>query len=269
MFQNIIDEEIKENESFDTENKRKRNINLRNLFSVSDFVLYAISFMVSMVSFGGEFAPFGLAMFASVCSNRIPVGIVFITTCLGSLVGFGPNGFLSYLLSALLFIVMTLIFRPKYQEDRNEKQKLGLYILAASFIVQAGKMFFTMFLVYDLLASFVFAILTYIFYKIFANSITVIKEYGIKQAFTVEEVIGASLLLSIAIYSLHGLNIFGLSISNILSIMIVLFLGWKNGMLVGATAGITIGMVLGIIGSSSPVLVASYAISRNDSRNIK
>ena len=77
------------------------------------------------------------------------------------------------------------------------------------------------------------------------------------------------LLLSIAIYSLHGLNIFGLSISNILSIMIVLFLGWKNGMLVGATAGITIGMVLGIIGSSSPVLVASYAISRNDSRNIK
>ena len=88
------------------------------------------------------------------------------------------------------------------------------------------------------------AILTYIFYKIFANSITVIKEYGIKKAFTVEEVIGASLLVAIAFYSLHGLNIFGLSISNILSIMIVLFLGWKNGMLVGATSGITIGMVL-------------------------
>ena len=66
MFQNIIDEEIKENQSFDTENKKKRIINLKNLFSVSDFVLYAISFMVSMVSFGGEFAPFGLAMFAAV-----------------------------------------------------------------------------------------------------------------------------------------------------------------------------------------------------------
>lgn len=269
MFQNIIDEEIKENESYDTDNKKKRNINFKSLFSVSDFVLYAISFMVSMVSFGGEFAPFGLAIFAAVCSNKIPAGIIFITTCIGTLIGFGPNGFLSYLLTILLFIVMTLIFRPKNQEDRNEKQKLGIYILVSSFIVQAGKMFFTMFLVYDLLASFVFAILTYIFYKIFANSITVVKEYGIKQAFTVEEVIGASLLLSIAIYSIHGLNIFGLSISNILSIMLVLFLGWKNGMLVGATAGITIGMVLGIIGSSSPILVASYAISRNDSRNIK
>lgn len=270
MFQNIIDEEIKqENESFDTE-KSKRVINFKSLFSVSDFILYAVSFMVSMVGFGEEFAPFGLAIFAAVCSNRIPVGIVYLATCFGTLIGFGVNGFLSYLLTTLLFIVSTLIFRPKFESrDRNEKQKLGIYILASTFIVQAGKMLFTMFLVYDLLASIMFSLLTYIFYKIFANSITVIKEYGIKRAFTVEEVIGASLLLAIAVYSLNGLNIFGLSISNILSIMLVLFLGWKNGMLVGATAGITIGMVLGIIGNSEPILVASYAISRNDCRTIK
>lgn len=245
MFQNIIDEEIKEeNESFDT-GKSKRTINLKGLFSISDFILYAVSFMVSMVGFGEEFAPFGLAIFAAVCSNRIPAGIVYLATAFGTLIGFGVNGFLSYLVMTLLFIVATLIFRPRFQDKgRNEKQKLGLYVLVSSFIVQAGKMFFTMFLVYDLLASIMFSIITYIFYKIFANSITVIKEYGIKQAFTVEEVIGASLLVAIAFYSLHGLNIFGLSISNILSIMIVLFLGWKNGMLVGATSGITIGMVL-------------------------
>lgn len=272
MFQNIIDEDIKEeNDSLDTENNsRKKWINLKGLFSVSDFVLYAISFMISMVSFGGEFAPFGLAIFAAVCSNRIPAGIVYIATCLGTLIGFGGSGLLTYLLSTLLFVVITLIFRPKYQEEgRNEKQKLGVYVLASSFIVQAGKMFFTMFLVYDLLASIMFSMLSYIFYKIFANSITVIKEYGIKQAFTVEEVIGSSLLLSIAFYSLNGLNIFGLSISNILSIMMVLFLGWKNGMLVGATSGITIGMVIGIIGDQGPVLVASYAISRTNCRSIK
>ena len=260
MFQNIIDEELREDKSYDTENKKKV-INLKNLFSVSDFVLYAISFMVSMVSFNGEFAPFGLAIFAAVCSNRIPLGIVYIATCIGTLIGFGANGFLSYLLTTLLFVLMTLMFRPRFEEDRNEKQKLGLYIFLSTFIVQTGKMFFTMFLVYDLLSSFVFGILTYIFYKIFANSITVIKEYGIKKAFTVEEVMGASLLLAIAFYSFNGLNVFGLSISNILSIMLVLFLGWKYGMLVGATAGITIGMVLGIIGSSSPVHIASYAIS--------
>lgn len=247
MFQNIIDEEVEEdNDNVDMgSSSKKKWINFRSLFTLSNFILYAISFMVSMVSFGGDFTPFGLAIFAAVCSNKIPAGIVYILTCIGTLIGFGVNKFLIYLLISLLFIVMILICRPKYQEEgRNEKQKLGLYVLIASFIIQIGKMFFTTFLVYDLLVSIMFSILAYIFYKIFANSVTVIKEYGIKQAFTVEEVIGASLLISIAIYSLHGLNIFGLSISNILSIMLVLFLGWKNGMLIGATAGITIGMVL-------------------------
>lgn len=269
MFQNIIDEELKENkENFNTE-KNKRKIDFKNLFSVYDFILYAIAFMISMVGFA-EFAPFGFAIFAAVCSNKIPAGIVYLVTSIGTLIGFGVNGFLTYLLMTLLFIVATLIFRPRYEsQERNEKQKLGKYVLITSFVVQAGKMLFTMFLVYDLLASIMFSLLTYIFYKIFTNSITVIKEYGIKRAFTIEEVIGASLLVSIAFYSLNGLNIFGLSISNILSIMLVLFLGWKNGMLVGATAGITIGMVLGIIGKSEPILVASYAISRNASRNFK
>lgn len=37
--------------------------------------------------------------------------------------------------------------------------------------------------------------------------------------------------------------VFGYSVKNILSILLVLILGWKNGILVGATSGITIGVV--------------------------
>ena len=185
MFQNITSDDIKENESQDIENNSKMKMNFKELFSISDFILYAISFMVSMVSFNGEFAPFGLAIFAAVCSNKIPALIVYIAVAIGTLIGFGGSGLLSYLITTLLFIVITLLFKPKNQEDRNEKQKLGKYIFISSFVVQAGKMLFSMFLVYDLLSSFVFAIITYIFYKIFSNSITVIKEYGVKKAFTI------------------------------------------------------------------------------------
>ena len=237
-------QDIKDQEN-QTKSRKVKKIDLKNLFSLSDIVLYVVSFMISMVGFGKEFAPFAFAMFAATCSNRIPAGIVFIVTLIGTLIGFGLNGFLSYLLIALLFIVLMLIFRPRFEdENRNEKQKLGKFVLVSSFVVQAGKMIFGMFLLYDLVVSIMLSILCYIFYKIFVNSITVIKEYGIKKAFTIEEVMGASMLLSIAFYSLHGLNIFGLSISNILSIMLVLFLGWKNGILVGGTSGITIGIVL-------------------------
>lgn len=267
MFQNINDEESTYNE-FEKESLKQKK-SLKSFFSVSNIVLYAVSIMASMVSFGVQFAPFGLAIFAATCSNQIPAIIVYICTCIGTFIGFGVKGFLMYVITTILFVGMILIFKPRYQEkNRNEKQKLGIYLFISAFVVQACKMLFSIFLWYDLLASFMFGILAYIFYKIFVNSITVVKEYG-QKAFTIEEVIGASLLIAIAVYSLNGLNIFSLSISNILSVMIVLFLGWKNGMLVGATSGITIGMVLGIIGTGSPILVASYAISRNVCRDIK
>lgn len=256
MFQNVINQNQVEQEEI-----KPRKINFKELFKINDIVLYAIAFLVSMVNFN-DISPFGLAIFAAACSNKIPVGILYVAVALGSLIGGGINGILTFLVTSLLFVALILIFRPRLQNiDKNEKQKLGIFVAVSAFAVQASKMFFTMFLVYDLISSIALGIITYIFYKIFANSIIVIDQYGIKKAFAIEEVMGASLLISIALCAFSKLQVFGFSITNIFSIMLVLFLGWKNGMLVGGTAGITIGMVLGIINSTSPVLVASYAIS--------
>lgn len=255
MFQNINN-----NEEYIEEPKLK--LNIKNFFRLEDIFLYIISFMVSTVSFNGEWAPFGLAIFAACCSNRKPAGVVFILVALGTLIKFGFSGLGVFLLISLLFIGLILIIRPNFDEDeRNEKQKLGKYVFISCFVINALKMIFTGFLWYDLITSVAIGLITYIFYKIFANSIIVISDYLEKQVFSIEEVMGASLLVSIAFVSLSGLKFWGLSITNILSVMLVLFLGWKNGMLVGATSGITIGMVLGIITANSPILVASYAIS--------
>ena len=255
MFQNINN-----NEEYIEEKSTK--LKIKNLFQTKDIFLYIISFMVSMVSINGELIPFGLAILAACCSNRKPVGIVFILVAIGTLIRFGFGGLASLLLISTLFMVLIIIVRPNFEEDeRNEKQKLGRYVLISCTVINSLKMLFTGFLWYDLVASVAGGIITYIFYKIFANSLVVITEYGEKQVFSIEEVMGASLLVAIAVVSLKGLTFFGLSVTNILSVMLVLFLGWKHGMLVGATSGITIGMVLGIITANSPVLVASYAIS--------
>lgn len=256
MFQNITNnQEQREQESY------SRKIQIKNLFKINDIILYAIAFLISMVGIDEELAPFGLAIFAAACSNRNPVGILYIFILTGTFIGFGIGGVLTFLLTSLLLVAMMLIFRPRIQEERNESQKLGIYLAIATFIVQASKMFFSIFLVYDLVVSIMLAIITYIFYKIFSNSLIVITKYGIKKAFSIEEVMGASLLIAVSLCAFSKLHVYGLSITNIFSIMIVLFLGWKNGMLVGGTAGITIGMVLGIINSAEPTLVASYAIS--------
>ena len=259
MFQNIVDDEEQIDVEYKKENIKKKSF--KDFFSIYDIVLYTISFMVSMVGFGENIMPFGLAMFAACCSNQVPVIGVYLCSLLGTTIKFGFTGLLVFFIESLIFIGLTLIFKRKYEDkNRNEKQKLGIYVIISVLIVQVIKLFFRLFLFYDLLTAIVSSIITYIFYKIFVNSIPVVREYGIK-AFTIEEVMGTSLLLAVAVYSLHSLNFFGLNVSNILSIMIVMFLGWKNGMLVGATSGITIGVVLGIIGNGNPILITSYAIS--------
>lgn len=157
---------------------------------------------------------------------------------------------------------MTLIFKPKENEEyENERLKLGKYVFLSTLLVELSQHAFAGLLVYDVLISIGQAISSYIFYKIFANSVIVINEFGIKKVYAIEEVIGASILLAISAASFQNLSIFNFEIRTILSILIVMVLGWKNGILVGATSGITIGTILGLTYSVEPVEVASYAIS--------
>lgn len=267
MFQNIVNEiENEDTQKIENNNTKKNNkfkTIIKNALTKQNILMYIISFMLSMVSCGNEnIAPFGLAMFAAICSNGIPMGIVYLLMIIGTFIGFGTQTTLSFILTTLVFVAMIIIFKPVYQEDDvNEKRKLGKFIFLSTLIVQAVGMIFKGFLVYDLITNILMSVAVYIFYKIFTNSIILIKDFDIKKAFSIEEVIGASLMLSIAISAFGDLSIFGLQIKNVLNILIVLILGWKNGILIGATSGITIGAVLGIIGTGSPEMIASYALS--------
>ena len=116
-------------------------------------------------------------------------------------------------------------------------------------------------MVYDLLLAVMFSVCAFIFYKIFANAIPVISKFGEGNVYSIEEVMGASLALAIAVSCVGNFAIFGYSVKNILCILVVLVMGWKNGILVGGTSGIIVGTVLGIIGTGDISQVASYALS--------
>ena len=268
MFQNVerdINNRQDFNEAFYNRKDRIKTM-LKSLLSINNIAIYIIAFMISMVGFSSHnimlgLSPFAIAFIAAMLSNGNPVGIIYILTLIGTFIKFGPNVLLTYVLTSLAFFASSLFVRHNVIEDTNEEKRLGVHLFASVLIVQIVPMFFRSFLLYDLLLAIMVAVVTFVFYKIFANSIIMIKEFRNKKAFTIEEVIGTSLLLAIAVCAFGDLTIFGFSIKNILSILIVLVLGWKNGMLVGATGGITIGVVLGIISGSEPMMIAAYAIS--------
>ena len=260
MFQNFSQnqEDIYEEEIADNGYNTRAN-RLKTIFSVQNIAIYILAFMISRIGFGDNLLPFGIAFFAACCSNLVPSAVIFSIIGLATGITFGKEALLTYILTSLIFIGLMLIRKPAKHEKEN--LNLMVYLFISVFIVQAVSILFKTFLIYDLLTSIMLCISSCIFYKIFTNSIGVIKDFGSKKIYTSEEVIGASLMIAIAICGIGNFNIFGFSIRNILSILLVLILGWKNGILVGGTAGITIGVMLGVIGVGDTALIASFAFS--------
>ena len=267
MFQNIAKDALNSENEYQENNKKvfTKNV-IKRLFDKRNIMLYTITFMISMIGFEEgnllfSLSPFGLAIIAGALSNNRPIGVMYILSLIATFISFGLNNLIVYFITSLVFFSFILIIRPRLQEGVNEQKKIGGHLFFSVVLVQIVPIFFREFYMFDLLTSIMLGITTYIFYKIFTNSITLIIDLGTRRAFTIEEVIGTSLLLAIAFTAFRNLNIFGFNIKNILSILIVLVLGWKNGMLVGATGGITIGVVLGVITSSEPIMIAAYSIS--------
>ena len=258
MFQNIL-----ESDKIDTKEELESRVNiLSNVISKKYILLYMITLMVSSIEMGQGMSPFSIAIVTAVIANEIPVVAILLFALIGNILGCGVGSISSYIITMLIFFASFFVAQPKYNEEsRNEKIKLGKRVFWSTLIVGFVKTMLSGFMLYDLLVAITTSITTLIFYKIFTNAVIVLTDFREKRAFTLEEVMGASLLLAIAICCLGDLSIFGYSVKNILSIFIVLVLGWKNGMLVGTTAGVSIGVALGIITGTEPIIIAAYAIS--------
>ena len=266
MFQGVTGGFEREKHSKDVKfNQEEIKDMLVKLFSVKNIIIYIIAFMVSMVSFGGDaslgIAPFSMAIVAASASCGIPISMVYISTILGSFIGLGIDNTGCYFLTSMVFFATLFVFRAKKQDNANEKAKFGKNIVLSILLVQVVPMLFSSINISRLIVAIVLCITTYIFYKIFVNSLDVIYEYGYKCVFSIEELMGAALLTAVAISALSPITILGYSLKNILCILIVLILGWKSGILLGTVGGVTIGIVLGIIGNEPPIVVSAFAIA--------
>lgn len=235
---------------------------IKNLFSVKNIIIYVLAFMVSMVGMGQDVSPFSIAMVGACLASKIPAIVVLIVGLIGNIVGVGTIGALNYILIILMLLITMCIKPPKENDEyKDEQMQISKHIFFSIILVMVAKLILTKFTIGDLLLHITLAVLSVIFYKIFVNSLVVIQEITDRRAFSIEEIIGASLLVSIACSAFGNLSIFGLSIRNILSIFMVLLLGWRNGVLIGTTAGVTIGVTLGIIAQNDPIIVAEYAVA--------
>ena len=263
MFQNLSEDTIDLNNKNEVKNDEKNKFNiLGNVFAKDNIVIYLVAFMLSFVSLGEGFSIFSISLLGACLAFSIPALGIVVISLFGNLIKFGAGGAVEYLLTAIVMIASLFIIKPRYNEqERNEKIKIGKNVFISMLIIGIVKIFMSVFTLYDVLSVITLSIIALVFYKIFVNSLPVVQEFYTKRAFSIEEVIGASLLFAIAVAAFGDSSIYGFSIRNIFSILIVMILGWKNGILVGTTSGVTIGVTLGVISNNEPIMIAAYAIS--------
>ena len=228
MFQNINEDTI----DLDSKNENKKSTNKLNIFSnvftKDNIVLYIVSFMLSFVGLNGEFSIFSISMLGACFASSIPALGIVLASLIGNFIKFGVGGVLGYFLTVLVMLISLFIIKPRYNErERNEKIKVGKNVFISVLVIQAVKCTMSGFTIYDILSTITLAMIALVFYKIFVNSTVVIQEFYWKRAFSIEEVIGASLLLAIAVGGFGDLSIAGFGIRNILRILIVMILGFS------------------------------------------
>ena len=262
MFQNINESTIDDIDYKESKKENKKIELFTNVFAIKNIPIYIISLMISMVGISEGISPFSISIFGACIANSVPLLGIVLFSLIGTSIKFGVSGALTYILTALVLIITMFIIKPiANDEEKNEKIRLSKNIFIAYMIIQLANVGISGFTLYDILSCISISIIAVVFYKIFVNSIIAFRDFYEAKAFSIEEVLGASLMLAIAFGAFGELSIFGFSIRNILSILIVMILGWKNGVLVGTTAGVTIGVTLGVITTSDPLMVAAYAIS--------
>lgn len=140
MFQNINESSINANEFTKKEGKEKKINLFSNVLSIRYVLIYIVSFMISMVGINNEFAPFGISVLMAGIGNAIPILGILVTSLVGSLIRFGVDGLLNYLLMALVSIVSVFLFKPRYnEEEKNEKIKLSKNVFISTLIVRNCK----------------------------------------------------------------------------------------------------------------------------------
>ena len=198
---------------------------------------YTLLILISLITY--NFIPVGaivgtVAFFAMSLPIIFAVGISIIALLIVS-----PVSILVYAIFLVLFIMETLLFKPLVSfENRNERKKVGTYLIVTMFVIQLINL--------GIVRSLTFALIMFGMYKIVINGLSVAFNKERKSIFADEEWLSGIVTSIICIafnYQLFKyLNIFGIGISEIyilfLTIVASISVAKRGGMLAFLSLGI-------------------------------
>lgn len=219
----------------------------RILGRINNVLGYALFILISLITY--NFIPVGaivgtVAFFAMSLPIIFAVGISILTLLIIS-----PASISVYLIFLMLFVMETILFKPLVSfENRNERKKVGTYLIITMFVIQLINL--------GIIRSLTFALIMFGAYKIIVNGLSVVFNTDQKIIFADEEWLSVIITIIIAItfnYQIFkNINILGLGLQNVyillLTIIATISVIKRGGMISFLSLGIGYIFIRNIVG---------------------
>ena len=205
-------------------------------------------------------APFGIAFYTALLSRQ-KGRLAAFTAILAGMLSAHVGGFILKYVAAMILIFFTYNILAMF---RAGHKKFLLAFMSAAILMLVNliykKIALASVLTYDyLLASFestiVFALV-----HVFNNVLSVILDAKRRRILSNEEMISMGIFTTFLIVGMWDISIYSFSLRNILSVLFILIAAHIGGIGLGATMGLLMGLVLSMVSSPDPILIAGLGI---------
>ena len=244
---NDIDEKV--NSVFST---IKKIVSFKNII----FILFAI--LLSTKTIIGDFKPFNFVILAVASAFDVPLLLVLVS----SIIGLAISGNSSLLLVlCIFFLLYNLVTAIVNIEGINKKYTIFIKFTASIAILQIVVAFITGDLFTSLFKVLSTILVSGILYLVIVTGMNVILNLKNGFIYTKEESIMMILTIAMLASAFGDISIVGFKLVEIIALTLILIYGWGNGAILGATAGLVIGLSYTCLCSVSTSFVVAIAFS--------
>lgn len=203
--------------------------------------------------------PFAYVMLAVASLFNIPLLVPLIATMVGFIIFREPTlMYTNYLVVYFIYLISTVLVNI----DGLPKKHSTLIRLAVSYIVSVICIgIFKGFNVIYVLHSFITLFTITAMYPIFTNGNSMLFNIRKTIIFSKEEIICFGVVIATVLTVFSSVSILNFSVSNVLLMVLIIVIAWKNDWVVGTSAGVVIGLVYSIITGQSTLVITACGFS--------
>lgn len=238
-------------ESVMSEKKVDLNLNIQ----AEDLLIMFIGFFISRVSILDKLTPFGIAFLGSYLLIKQANVYLLVSIIFGTFTLHGFQGMDYYLATILIYGVIT-----RTKEGKRYTLIKSSFISALVFsslrllFIMIGKNHY----MYDLFIIVFEGILVFTMTYIFSFSLPIedIKRKNISN----EKLICSFITLALVLSGLSNMEFLGVTIKNMVSVVLVMYLSYNQGVLMGVNGAIILGLVSYISSPEMPFIISILAV---------